>query len=118
MKKLLLGLIMVCATILLSGCNKDSSNNSLIIGTWFNSHINGGTTECFDKNGSWSHKDDYYTMYGSYSYNSMSRVLTIHKKPSANNSEGVLTYYVLSLTSTTLSYTDGGEVIHNFERIN
>lgn len=117
-KVFLLGSI-VATILLFCGCSKDTpSNTSLIVGTWFDHYHNGGSTEIFYKNGTWSHEDDFYSMHGTYSYDSSSRILVINVNPSANNGGGSKTCYVLSLTSTNLSYSDGGGTINNFVRIN
>jgi hypothetical protein len=119
MKKLVLAAFMVC-TFLFVGCSKnDSEKTSLIVGTWYDSYTNGGTTECFYADGSWSSESGlFYPLYGTYSFDEKTRVLIINVTPSVNNGGGMRTYYVLALTSTNLSYSDGGGVVNNFVRAN
>lgn len=117
--KIVLVLSLLVALIFCPACDKEGSeDSSLIVGTWYNSKYNGGITQTFYKNGKWEYSDKYYPMSGSYSYDAKSGVLVIDVVPSSYNGGGMRTYFVLSLTSTTLTYTDAGGVINNFSRVN
>ena len=117
--KIVLVLSLLVALIFCPACDKEGSeSSSLIVGTWYNSKYNGGITQTFYKNGKWEYSDEFYPMSGSYSYDAKSGVLVIDVVPSSYNGGGMRTYFVLSLTSTTLTYTDGGGVINNFSRVN
>lgn len=117
MRKLLFATITACIFLLI-GCSKEvSEETSPIVGIWYDSYTNGGTTECFYADGSWSREDRFYPMSGTYSFDEKSRVLLISITPSIHNGGGTSVYYVLALTSTNLSYTTDDGITHNFVRI-
>ena len=118
LKTVLVCIAWLIPSLLFIGCSKEvTKETSPIVGTWYDSYTNGGTTECFYADGSWSREDRYYPMSGTYSFDEKSRVLLISITPSIHNGGGTNVYYVLALTSTNLSYTTDDGITHNFVRI-
>ena len=121
-KLFLLLAALFCGSATFVGCSDDDDNGgaSLLVGTWINPTINGGTTMIFYSDGSVSSRDSFYSMSGTWHYNSSNKLLTISWKANAYNSGGTHIYYVTVLTETELVYTttylDDENVIHSFTR--
>ena len=101
--KCIIALIISCSFL---SCEKETSGDNLIVGTWYTDYTNGGATETFKANGGWTYVDDYYDNTGTYSYDSKSGILVITKNAGGGIGGGVYTYTILSLTASSLTYMD------------